>query len=224
MEACFSDDWSDWVIEKWTINTNCRELIDNVSDMAHFAYVHGAPTNYFANIFEAHKATQIMVAAASVNGGNGTMGPGGNLMTRATYFGPAYQITEMKGEMGGFKIDSILLNCHVPISLNRFDLRFGMMVRKLDGMSDEQSRQIGGAYITAIQQGFYQDVAIWDNKVRIDNPLLCDRDGPIYQLREWYRQFYVDANQVPNELHKRQVIEINQGLETPPPTIHVFEQ
>jgi 3-ketosteroid 9alpha-monooxygenase subunit A len=130
----------------------------------------------------------------------------------------------MKGEMGGFGIDSILLNCHIPRSLGSFDLRFGMMVRKLDGMREEQSRQISDAYIKAIQQGFYQDVSIWDNKVRIDNPLLCDKDGPIYQLRDWYRQFYVDAKQVPNDLRKRQVIEINEGLEKPPPIVHVFEQ
>ncbi|HZC72597.1 MAG TPA: hypothetical protein VE442_18010 [Jatrophihabitans sp.] len=26
--------------------------------------------------------------------------------------------------------------------------------------------------------GFEQDVAIWQNKTRIDNPLLCEEDGP----------------------------------------------
>jgi 3-ketosteroid 9alpha-monooxygenase subunit A len=216
MDACFSEQWSDWVIEKWTINTNCRELIDNVSDMAHFAYVHSAPTDYFANIFEGHKATQMMI-------GKGQEQYQGRLETCTTYYGPAYQITEMKGEMGGFPIDSILLNCHVPIHLNCFDLRFGMMVRKMEGIGEEQGKMIADAYIKGIQQGFYQDVAIWDNKVRIDNPLLCEGDGPIYQLREWYRQFYVDAADVPAETRKRQVFEINIGnIKTPTPH-HVFE-
>ncbi len=118
--------------------------------------------------------------------------------------------------MGGFPIDSILLNCHVPIHLKCFDLRFGMIVRKMEGLSDEMSRQIVDAYIKGIQQGFYQDVAIWDNKVRIDNPLLCEGDGPIYKLREWYRQFYLDAAEVPEEAHKRQVVELNVGLPAPP--------
>jgi 3-ketosteroid 9alpha-monooxygenase subunit A len=216
IDACYSDKWTDWVIERWTINTNCRELIDNVADMAHFPVVHGAPVDYFANIFQAHKATQIMI-------GKGTMGNNGSLATCATYFGPAYQITEMKGEMGGFPIDSILLNCHVPVHLRCFDLRFGMIVRKMEGVSEEISRQMVDAYIKGIQQGFYQDVAIWDNKVRIDNPLLCEGDGPIYQLREWYRQFYLDAAEVPEEVRKRQVVELNVGLDNPPPVHHVFE-
>ena len=216
LAACDSEEWTDWVIEKWTINTNCRELIDNVSDMAHFPVVHGAPVDYFANIFQGHKATQIMV-------GSGSAGSNGSLATCATYFGPAYQITEMKGELGGFAVDSILLNCHVPITLRSFDLRFGMMVRKMKGMTDEMSRQVVDAYIKGVQQGFYQDVAIWDNKVRIDNPLLCEGDGPIYQLRDWYRQFYTDAAAVPEEMRKRQVVELNIKLPEPPNLHHVFE-
>jgi 3-ketosteroid 9alpha-monooxygenase subunit A len=216
LDACYSDEWTDWAMVKWTINTNCRELIDNVSDMAHFPVVHGAPVDYFANVFQGHKATQIMI-------GSGQGGVQGNLATCATYFGPAYQITQMRGDMGGFTVDSILLNCHVPITLGSFDLRFGMLVRKMQGMSDEMSKQVCDAYIQAIQQGFYQDVEIWDHKVRIDNPLLCENDGPIYQLREWYKQFYLDAEEVPEETHKRQVVEINRGYDHPPAPHHVFE-
>jgi len=127
--------------------------------------------------------------------------------------------------MEGFAIDSILLNCHVPISLNRFDLRFGMLVRKIPGVSDEQNQEIAKTYIKYTQQGFYQDVAIWDHKVRIDNPLLCEGDGPIYQLRRWYQQFYVDRSQVLPPLRERRVVELNVGgLATTPPLHHVFER
>ncbi len=44
-----------------------------------------------------------------------------------------------------------------------------------------------------VKMGFEQDVEIWRNKTRIDNPLLVEEDGPVYQLRRWYEQFYVDA-------------------------------
>jgi 3-ketosteroid 9alpha-monooxygenase subunit A len=219
IDACYSEDWTDWVIETWTINTNCRELIDNVADMAHFPAVHGLRVDYFANIFEGHKATQVML------GNSATLSAESGLMTYATYFGPAYQITEMKGSMGGFQIDSILLNCHVPINLNSFALRFGMLVRKVPGLSDDENREVAKTYIKFTQEGFYQDVAIWDNKVRIDNPLLCESDGPIYQLRRWYRQFYVDSAAVPAATRERRVIELNVGaLATPPPLHHVFER
>ena len=41
-----------------------------------------------------------------------------------------------------------------------------------------------------------QDVHIWLNKVPVQNPLLCEEDGPVYQLRRWYEQFYVDKADV----------------------------
>ena len=39
---------------------HCRELIDNVVDMAHFFYVHFAFPTSFRNVFEGHVATQFM--------------------------------------------------------------------------------------------------------------------------------------------------------------------
>jgi 3-ketosteroid 9alpha-monooxygenase subunit A len=51
--------------------------------------------------------------------------------------------------------------------------------------------------------GFEQDVEIWKNKARIDNPLLCEEDGPVYQLRRWYEQFYVDAADVAPDMVDR---------------------
>jgi 3-ketosteroid 9alpha-monooxygenase subunit A len=51
--------------------------------------------------------------------------------------------------------------------------------------------------------GFEQDVAIWKNKARIDNPLLCEEDGPVYQLRRWYEQFYVNVIDVTPDMVDR---------------------
>ena len=53
-----SGEWTDW---KWNTmlieGSNCREIIDNVTDMAHFFYIHfGLPT-YFKNVFEGHVAS-----------------------------------------------------------------------------------------------------------------------------------------------------------------------
>ena len=41
-------------------------------------------------------------------------------------------------------------------------------------------------------------MTIWHSKTRVDNPLLCDGDGPVYQLRKWYDQFYTDIADVPS--------------------------
>ncbi len=48
--------WRSVLIE----GANCRELIDNVVDMAHFFYVHYNQPVRFHNVFEGNVATQDM--------------------------------------------------------------------------------------------------------------------------------------------------------------------
>ncbi|MGH8454459.1 MAG: Rieske 2Fe-2S domain-containing protein [Nevskiales bacterium] len=213
------DEWSDWSVVTWTINNNCRELIDNIADMAHFVSVHGSDNVvYFADIFEDHKATQVMVGANQKLGGKDEY-----LTTIASYYGPAYQITHMFGSMGGYPVESILLNSHTPIDQNSFELRFGVLVKKFPGMTQEACDAMVKQYVDLTNKAFGEDVEIWHNKVRIDNPLLCDGDGPVYQNRQWYEQFYMDAATVPAELRKHRVVEIDKGLEKKPELKHAFD-
>jgi 3-ketosteroid 9alpha-monooxygenase subunit A len=61
IEGAFSDEWSDWTWDSIRIDgANCREVIDNVVDMAHFFYIHFAFPTYFKNVFEGHVATQYL--------------------------------------------------------------------------------------------------------------------------------------------------------------------
>jgi 3-ketosteroid 9alpha-monooxygenase subunit A len=60
-----------------------------------------------------------------------------------------------------------------------------------------------------VGQGFLQDVEIWKNKTRIDNPLLVEEDGAVYQMRRWYSQFYVNKADVTAEMTDRFELEID---------------
>ncbi|MFN7243314.1 MAG: 3-ketosteroid-9-alpha-hydroxylase, partial [Dietzia cercidiphylli] len=50
---------------------------------------------------------------------------------------------------------------------------------------------------------------IWQRKSQIANPLLCEEDGPVYQLRRWYEQFYVDRDKVEPEMQERFEFEVD---------------
>src|SRR5512145_3040226 len=51
IDAAFDDQWTDWTWNTLFIeNANCREIIDNVVDMAHFFYIHYAFPTYFKNV------------------------------------------------------------------------------------------------------------------------------------------------------------------------------
>ena len=59
------------------------------------------------------------------------------------------------------------------------------------------------------QEGFEQDVQSGRTRRAIHNPLLCEEDGPVYQLRRWYEQFYVDVADVAPEMVDRFEFELD---------------
>ncbi|GAA4874152.1 Rieske 2Fe-2S domain-containing protein [Saccharopolyspora cebuensis] len=208
-----SDEWTDWYWFSTTIEgANCREIVDNVVDMAHFFYVHYSFPTYFKNIFEEHTATQIMhgVAREDVRRPQADSGAPtvlGNTSV-ATYHGPSFMIDELTYHYSDGDVNSVLVTCHYPVSPDSFVLQYGVVVEKAAHLGDS-APQVAAKMGDFIRIGFEQDVEIWRHKARIDNPLLCEEDGPVYQLRRWYEQFYVDAAEVRPEMTERFEFEID---------------
>ncbi len=203
-------EWSDWNWKTLRVEgANCREIVDNVVDMAHFYYVHYAFPEYFKNVFEGHVATQYMESSPRGDMELGTLSSG-NLRSDASYYGPSYMIDHLYSDVGGgLEMEIVLINCHYPVDADSFVLQYGAIVRRLPGMTDEQAAEAAAATAEGATVGFEQDVEIWRNKTRIDNPLLTEEDGPVYQLRRWYEQFYVDVADVKDEMTRRFEFEID---------------
>ncbi|HNM82908.1 MAG TPA: Rieske 2Fe-2S domain-containing protein [Mycobacterium sp.] len=204
IEGAESDDWTDWHWYTTVVNTNCREIVDNVVDMAHFFYVHGSMPTYFKNIFEGHVATQYMSS-----GGRPDLPVPEDAPTllgttsAASYWGPSFMIDDLTYHYEHEDQQTVLLNCHYPVDANSFVLQYGIIVKKSENLPEEAAIASAVALGDFVKMGFEQDVTIWKNKTRIENPLLCEEDGPIYQLRRWYEQFYVDVADVTPEMVDR---------------------
>jgi 3-ketosteroid 9alpha-monooxygenase subunit A len=63
-------------------------------------------------------------------------------------------------------------------------------MKAAEGMTDE----LIDHFINNMRDGYLQDVQIWENKIYLDRPILCDGDGPIGEFRRWYSQFYTPRN------------------------------
>jgi 3-ketosteroid 9alpha-monooxygenase subunit A len=212
VEGAFSDEWSNWTWDSVLIEgSHCREIIDNTVDMAHFFYVHFAFPTYFKNIFEGHIATQLLNTRGRADVGSGSNYAGEDNVARseASYYGPSYMIDKLWNDYKGYTVETILINCHYPVTADSFLLQWGVIVRKPPGISDADADRLAGKFAKATGVGFLQDVEIWKNKTRIDNPLLCEEDGPVYQLRRWYEQFYVDVEDVTEEMTQRFEFEVD---------------
>ncbi|NYJ01239.1 3-ketosteroid 9alpha-monooxygenase subunit A [Nocardioides thalensis] len=206
-----TDKYTPWSWHIKEINgSHCRELIDNVADMAHFYYVHFAFPTSFRNIFEGHTATQFMESKGRPDKSEGGYsGEDSTLSSVATYYGPSYMINWLTVDYKGFVTEVILINCHIPTGPDSFTLQYGISVKKPEGLDDKTVDYIAERYTESFGDGFLQDVHIWENKVAVQNPLLCEEDGPVYQLRRWYEQFYTDVADIKPEMTDRFEFEVD---------------
>jgi 3-ketosteroid 9alpha-monooxygenase subunit A len=209
IEGAHSDAWSDWEMCSEIIETHPRELIDNLADMAHFFYIHGerkgAMPGYFKCVFHDHIATQYYET------GSDDAHPtyirdvpylgdphkiDGELRSESTWNGPAYSVDYLWWRMPEGVVHSVLFLGILPITPLKFRLFMGTLTRKRPDLSDAENAARHAQNHQYLRYATFQDVHIWKTKTRIDNPLLSDADGPVYRLRHWYEQFYVDADQV----------------------------
>ncbi|MFV8050607.1 Rieske 2Fe-2S domain-containing protein [Mycobacterium sp. 48b] len=205
IDEAFDEGWTDWSVRQWRISgSHSREVIDNMADVAHFFYVHaGLPISY-RNVFEGHIARQFITNRGRPDVPE--LGPefGKAVLTsESTYYGPAYAVTSLHTDYGGYEAEAVLLAFHYPIDHDAFMLHSAVSVRRPRGLDPETTEKIAGLIADGVAAGFEQDVEIFQHKAKIDDPLLADEDGPIYQLRRWYDQFYVDAGAVAPDMTDR---------------------
>jgi 3-ketosteroid 9alpha-monooxygenase subunit A len=118
-------------------------------------------------------------------------------------------INWLHNDYSGYKVESVLINCHYPVTQDSFVLMYGVSVQKPTGLDEATSLKLARKFTEGVTMGFEQDVAIWKNKTKIENPLLCEEDGPVYQLRRWYEQFYVDVADIDEKATARFEFEID---------------
>jgi len=177
VEEYGAEGWSDWypnILEG--VKTHPKEIVENVADSAHFPTVHRTFVEKFENIYDGHKATQHTVGLAEP-----PQGGQDHFDIVATYYGPAFQISDMKGVL-----HTRLFLAHTPIDENHLDLRFAVML-ELSGPKTDTFAQF---YVDNLRLGFHEDIDIWEHKEYRPRPLLVQGDGPIGRLRSWYGQFY----------------------------------
>lgn len=207
-------EWTSWVWDATTVDSHCREIIDNMVDMAHFYYIHKGLPTYFKNVFEGHVCTQYYSGTTHEIAAQGLPIDIGvyedqQTVSDATYWGPSYLVDKLWTKYGDMVFETVLITCHYPVTSSSFVLNYGMVMKKKPEFDDATNEMIAGKMLAMIGEGFLEDVKIWKNKTRIDNPLLCEEDGPVYQLRRWYEQFYVDIADVTPEMTQRFEFEID---------------
>ena len=202
-DEAYDDEWADWSWDSWIIrNSHGREVVENLVDNAHFFYVHDGFPIEFRNVFEGHTAKQYLTTKGRADS---DLGPDfANMLahSESTYFGPAYVLTRLHSDFNGFVTEALHVACHYPLTRDSFVLQSGVLVKKPSGMDKSVVDGLAAMIVAGVNDGFVQDIGIFEND-KLEQPVLCDEDGPVYQLRRWYEQFYVDIADVTPEMTER---------------------
>jgi 3-ketosteroid 9alpha-monooxygenase subunit A len=165
------------------VNCHTQEIVDNITDVAHFGPVHGSLTKYFENEFKGHVATQRM------GGGHRTLttSDGPMLETEAVYTGPSILITHMMGTH-----ESVIFIAHTPVDDGSAYVWHGLLVKSPTGqaVANEQDLEIARQYQSMALAAFAQDFEVWRHKQPCLKGLFVQGDGPFLKQRAWYKQFY----------------------------------
>jgi phenylpropionate dioxygenase-like ring-hydroxylating dioxygenase large terminal subunit len=175
-----SDDWTPYERRHWRLRTHPQEMGENLVDAAHFRYVHGTLTLAEGN-WEPNGPHLHVLNTAKMRTPKGDIE--GTIDTNV--YGPGFAVIRFEGI-----VETLLVESTTPVDGDLTDVNFSFSVRKLG--NEEASRRVGQALIADIEKQIEEDAPIWENKIYLDRPVLCDGDGPIVRWRRWYQQFYSD--------------------------------
>lgn len=189
LEEIGSEDWTSFRHYDWEVNVAIQEAAENAADAAHFTYVHSSqdvPVGEVHHDGPNRRATYTSMAPA--------MDEEGNMDTTGTEWRESYLETCNAGPGQTWQrftglFDTLMLGLVVPINANKMQLRFAFTQRK--GMNPTQQIMAKGL-LDEISRQVEQDIPIWNHKVYRADPALCDGDGPIFQFRKWFSQFYAE--------------------------------
>lgn len=176
--------WTEYRTREWTIKTCNQEMAENQVDAAHFQYLHGTTHMPVTTVVskEGHHLRTQSTAGMTTPGG----GVEGLIDVNAYGFG--FTTTRFTGI-----VETLLVSSTLPVEPDLTEIRFAFTVRDIGkGITGG----VGKAFMAEVSRQLEQDIPIWENKIFLHPPVLCDGDGPIGPFRQWAKQFYPSQAQL----------------------------
>ena len=176
------EEWIPYIRRRWKVKTHNQEMAENSCDSAHFEFLHGTQEQPVTNV-ETHDHLLHMISTTKMMTPRG--GADGKIEVHAYGFG--FTTTRFNGI-----VETLLVSSATTIDEAYVDVRFSFTLKKLP--SDMATSTVGDAFVNEVTRQLEQDIPVWENKIYVDPPVLCDGDGPIGLYRRWAKQFYSELN------------------------------
>jgi phenylpropionate dioxygenase-like ring-hydroxylating dioxygenase large terminal subunit len=181
VEEYSSDEWTDFETSEFIMKTHNIEMGENQVDTAHFKYLHGV-TSFPDSVCETDGPFMRVFSKTHMDTPQGEMVS--TIESKSWGFG--FQVVRFTGI-----VETMIISSSTPMDGERIHTRFNFMVKKT-GDADS-TKGVGKAFIAEVTRQLEQDRPIWEHKLYIKPPNLCDGDGPIAVYRRWCQQFFPEG-------------------------------
>lgn len=173
-----SSEWSRPRFVARTIRTRWRELCENAVDRLHFHALHEYPEPPVLD-FKTDGPRYSMRSSVRWK----MLGRVHDMRLDIDAHGAGFAITRGRHPLAPF----VVVSSTVPIDESTIVQRMTFAVsKKIPFPLRALARRV---VIDAAMREFSRDVPIWENKICVERPVLCEADGPIPRFRKWARQF-----------------------------------
>lgn len=169
------------IVTRHEIRSCLQEMAENAADGAHFVSIHNHPGAAHYDRFDCIGPEMIMESKQLFPSSGGPVE--GTLNTCNTGFG--WGIIRYKT-----LIEVCMLTTNVPVDEENVVQYFHVSYR--NPAHDAKIDRIGAAFNKEVNRQLTDDIPIWENKIYLPQPHLCDGDGPIFKFRRWATQFYAE--------------------------------
>jgi hypothetical protein len=201
-----SEGWSKLLTIDWKLRSHPQETTENSVDIGHFASVHGY--KQVEIIKDAITQGPMLNATYAMHRKAGFLGKR-NEMIRVEFYAEAHGLgySIVEAYIPKFNIKTRHFVLPTPIEGNYINLKIGIMVKNIETPSKihpllalAPKKIIRDLILRTAFKGYQHDVSqdfkIWENKIYITPPALAKGDGPVWQYREWAKQFYYDHDEI----------------------------
>jgi phenylpropionate dioxygenase-like ring-hydroxylating dioxygenase large terminal subunit len=180
--------WARQIRYAWRVAINPQEVAENGVDVAHFQFVHGLPA-----VPEGESRYHAQVRQTRADGWREVELPDGSTKRIQTSIetimnGAGQKITRFTSET-----QTSLMVLVTPIEADDAWIRYAFTHTEVPaGSAEEKALQEACWRIGPGPTGITPDLPIWQHKIHVSRPILCDGDGHILRFRQYFAQFYAD--------------------------------
>ena len=173
-----SREWSRYARRRWKVRSHGQEMAENSVDVAHFEHLHGSlgiPSCEIDVTPEAFRVrNELRFRRFGLEFTN---------RLDVTIHNPGLTVVRVQDA-----VEITVAATTTPIDADYVEQRFAFAVRRRG--NPVVRRFVAHMVMSAVARLFEQDRPIWENKRHLRSPVLSDVDGPVFELRKWYAQFY----------------------------------